>query len=105
MGVDHPFVRSVAGLTRDSRVFSPHRLGPLRKLILGLTIILLPLLVSPRKLIANEPPSIGPIADWEVIQDQPTEAIALALSDSETSVLGLRLSGSSSNPALVPVEN
>ena len=56
-------------------------------------------------LIAGQPPTIGPISDHEVLQDQPTDAIPLALTDLDTPVLGLRLTGSSSNPKLVPTGN
>src|SRR4051812_19760982 len=54
---------------------------------------------------ANQPPSIPGIPDHVVIEDQPTEAIQLGLSDAETSVFALQLSGASSNPTLVPTEN
>jgi subtilisin-like proprotein convertase family protein len=56
-------------------------------------------------LVANQPPTIGSISDHEVLQDQPTDAIPLVLTDAETPVLGLRLTGSSSNPKLVPTAN
>src|SRR5882762_5041854 len=54
---------------------------------------------------ANQPPTISAIPNQVVLEDQPTDAIQLGLSDAETSVLALQLSGISSNPTLVPNEN
>jgi hypothetical protein len=50
-------------------------------------------------------PSIESIPDHIVLIDQPTEAIQLQLTDSDTPLDALRLTGASSNPSLVPNEN
>src|SRR5258705_6903283 len=54
---------------------------------------------------ANQLPTIGAIANRVVLEDNPTEAIQLSLSDAETPLVSLQLSGTSSNPALVPNTN
>src|SRR4051812_18087800 len=54
---------------------------------------------------ANQPPTIGAIANRVVLEDNPTEAIQLSLSDAETPIASLQLSGTSSNPGLVPNTN
>src|SRR5258705_790089 len=54
---------------------------------------------------ANQPPTIGPIPNQVMLIDAPTEALALTLSDPETPLLSLQLSGVSSNPTLVPSTN
>lgn len=53
----------------------------------------------------NHPPNIGAIPAQTVIEDQPTDAIRLASKDAETRESKLKLSGTSSNPTLVPAEN
>jgi subtilisin-like proprotein convertase family protein len=53
----------------------------------------------------NTPPTIGVIANQTVIEDQPTSAIQLVLSDDATPELSLQPSGVSDNPDLVPNEN
>src|SRR3954465_11162815 len=50
-------------------------------------------------------PSLGPIANQNVFIDQPTDAIELSLSDPDPAVLSLQLSGTSSDPALIPNGN
>jgi subtilisin-like proprotein convertase family protein len=54
---------------------------------------------------ANTPPTIGPIPNQTVIEDQPTPAFRLTLNDAETPELYLQLSGASSDPTVVPLEN
>ncbi len=54
---------------------------------------------------ANSPPTIGPIPDQTVVEDQPTHAYQLALDDLETPVPNLQLSRASSDTTLVPAEN
>jgi len=50
-------------------------------------------------------PSIEPLPDQVVLVDQPTDALLLKLSDPDTPLGALQLTGLSSNPALVPNEN
>ena len=50
-------------------------------------------------------PSIESIPDQIVLIDQPTAAIQLQLTDSDTPLDALRMTGVSSNPTLVPNEN
>src|SRR4051812_44801101 len=50
-------------------------------------------------------PAIEPLPDQTVLIDQPTEAMELHLSDADTPVDALRLSGVSSNPEIVPDAN
>ena len=54
---------------------------------------------------AAAPPTLQTIADQFVIQDQPTHAMVLGIDDPDTAVLDLQLSGTSSDPSLVPREN
>ena len=54
---------------------------------------------------ANQPPTIGPIADQVVVVDQPTHALHLTLNDPETTALDLVMSAASSDTNVVPVEN
>ncbi len=54
---------------------------------------------------ANNPPTIDTIPDQIVVEDQPTYAYQLAVTDPETDVLDLQLSGASSDTTLVPPEN
>ncbi len=53
----------------------------------------------------NDSPVITPIADRSTFEDQPTGAIPFTISDAETPAGTLTVSGSSSNPALVPNAN
>src|SRR5256885_9192927 len=50
-------------------------------------------------------PSIGSIPDQTVLEDQPTPATQLSLADDATSPANLTLTGSSSNPSVVPDGN
>jgi hypothetical protein len=54
---------------------------------------------------ANTAPTIEGIPDQTVIEDQPTIAYQLAVSDAETPALSLQLSGTSSDTNVVPNEN
>jgi hypothetical protein len=53
----------------------------------------------------NDAPAITAIADQTTIKDTATGAIAFAVNDNETAAAGLTVSGSSSNPTLVPAVN
>jgi len=54
---------------------------------------------------ANSPPSISDIPDQTTAEDTSTAAIGFVIADAETSASSLVLSGSSSNPTLVPNSN
>jgi gliding motility-associated-like protein len=53
----------------------------------------------------NDPATITPIADQTVNEDNPTAALAFTLSDPDTPVGALTLTGTSDNTALVPNAN
>src|SRR4030095_2402010 len=54
---------------------------------------------------AAAPPILDNIPDQTVIQDHPTDGLLLGIQDSDTPLLALQLSGTSSNPGLVSQEN
>jgi glucose/arabinose dehydrogenase len=53
----------------------------------------------------NDPPTISDIANQVINEDAPTGAIGFTVGDIETAPASLTVSGSSSNPALVPNAN
>jgi glucose/arabinose dehydrogenase len=53
----------------------------------------------------NTPPSISNLADLTVNEDVPTSALAFTVGDTETAAGSLALTGTSSNPTLVPNGN
>jgi len=54
---------------------------------------------------ANTPPTIQKVPDQTVFIDHPTVALQLGLEDAETTILSLRLTGSSSDERIVPRQN
>ena len=56
-------------------------------------------------LTTNSPPTITPIANQAINEDTSTGAIAFTIGDAETAATSLTVTGSSSNPALVPLAN
>jgi len=53
----------------------------------------------------NDAPTISNITDQTINQDTSTSPLAFTISDAETAAAGLVITGSSSNPALVPNAN
>ena len=54
---------------------------------------------------SNTPPTITPIANQTILANSSTAALAFTIGDLETPAGNLTVSGSSSNPALVPTPN
>jgi VCBS repeat-containing protein len=55
--------------------------------------------------VVNDAPTISNISDQTIIQDTNTGAIVFTIGDVETAAASLTVSGSSSNPSLVPLGN
>jgi hypothetical protein len=55
--------------------------------------------------VPGSPPTISNIADQTINEDSSTSALPFQVADQETPVNSLRLSASSSNPALVPISS
>jgi len=54
---------------------------------------------------ANDVPTISNVSGQTIVQDTNTGALALTIGDLETAATSLTISGSSSNPGLVPLAN